>query len=115
VAGRGGGIPQGEVSTDNPAAKRGWWTLLISLLGLCQVIVGLVVAQGHEKARGETLLDYVWNIWTYSGLVLLVGGLAAWMIIGWTTRCPFCNRRIRRKDYPRPGYFCPKCGKTVAS
>ena len=111
MAGRGGGIPQGEVSTDNPAAKRGVPAIIVSILGLCQIVAGLVI----ERSKGGAVLSGLNTIWGYMGFILLVGGFIWWLIVGWTTRCPFCNQRIPRRSYPRPGYFCPKCGKTVAS
>ncbi len=100
----------GSSSTDNPAARRGWPALVVSMLGLCLVVVGLVIA----RRGGGSVLSGINSMWGYEGMILLFGGLIGWMIVGWMIRCPFCDRRISRKDYPRPGYFCPKCGKTVA-
>ena len=101
---------QSSSSTDNPAARRGWPALVVSMLGLCQVVVGLVIA----RSGGGSLLSGINSMWGYAGLVLLLGGIVGWAVVGLMIRCPFCDQRISRKAYPRPGYFCPKCGKTVA-
>jgi len=96
-------------STGNPVAGRGWPALVVSMLGLCQVVVGLVIA----RSDGGSVLSGIRSMWGYAGMVLLFGGFIGWIVVGLMIRCPFCDQRISRKDYPRPGYFCPKCGKTV--
>jgi len=99
-------------STDNPVAAKGWPALILSGLGLGLVAVGLVVAS-KDTDKHATLWNGFTNFWGITGITFIVGGLAGWFIAGLTVTCPFCKQHVRRKDYPRPGYFCPKCGKTV--
>ncbi|MBN2583471.1 MAG: hypothetical protein JXL80_10410 [Planctomycetes bacterium] len=103
---------QSGSSSDNPVAARGWPALLLSVVGLGLLTVGLVIAS-KSTDKHASLWDGLTTFWGYAGITFIVGGLIGWVVAGLTITCPFCNQRISRKDYPRSGYFCPKCGKTV--
>ncbi len=48
----------------------------------------------------------------YAALALIAVVLVVWLVVYFTTRCPFCGRWIDAWYYPRPGHHCPKCGRT---
>ncbi|GAF78069.1 unnamed protein product [marine sediment metagenome] len=63
----------------------------------------------HDSNGG----GFFWNhIWGVIGVSLVVVATVSWLAVYFTTRCPFCGKWIDPWYYPRPGFHCPKCGKT---
>jgi uncharacterized membrane protein YczE len=84
-------------------------TFSLFLLGTAGMII--LLASESLLKFGTPKPTWMWVLLGLSVILYGVGGLGAIafaLLMGWTAKCPKCNRRFRtlRKDWS----FCPFCG-----
>ena len=93
----------------NPARTM-WVTLLLFLAG-----TSLLVVDFSQRERPTESIFIPQGLLGYVGAVLAVLAVLSWLVVLLTCRCPSCHAWIHPWHYPRPGYHCPRCGKTKNS